>query len=203
MGKRHTNNFTGKLKSVLLLSVISLLVLISVSWGAQQEDATKSMCAFSKYLEDADSRDRYENMLSRGRFRYTPMNNHENAALFFVIAKSGYGVEHVKNLDTFSAGCLACHDGKSASKVRPSIINSPNKKDVKTSISTKHPIGMDYEKYSALNKSLKSLDEMSQNLNLTDGRVGCLTCHDPLNSERNHLRITKTGIDLCSACHKM
>jgi predicted CXXCH cytochrome family protein len=69
-------------------------------------------------------------------------------------------------------------------------------------ISEKHPIGMDYEKYSASNKTLKSLDEMSQHLSLTEGRVSCITCHGPLNSRQRRLRITKTGIELCSACHK-
>jgi predicted CXXCH cytochrome family protein len=178
-----------------------LMAIVSASWGAELKDAGKQGCKFSAYLENADNRARYEAMIARGRYRYTPMNNHENATVAFVLAKSGYGAEQGKNLDSFSAGCLVCHDGKSASQVRLSIINSPNKRDAMKKISTKHPIGMDYEKYSASNKALKSLDEMSQNLSLTEGRVSCITCHDPLNSGQNHLRITKTGIDLCSACH--
>lgn len=191
-------------KKVVVLShtvVMVVMIFVTAGWAVDQENAIKPRCAFSAYLEDVDNRARYENMISRGRYRYTPSNNHENAEITFIIAKSGYGVEHVKNLDSFSAGCLVCHDGKSAVKVKPAIINSPNNKSVMKMISEKHPIGMDYEKYSASNKALKSLDEMSQHLSLTEGRVSCITCHDPLNSGQNRLRVTKTGIDLCSACH--
>jgi predicted CXXCH cytochrome family protein len=48
---------------------------------------------------------------------------------------------------------------------------------------------------------LKSLDEMSQYLTLVEGRVSCITCHDPLNTKKNSLRIVGSGNDLCSACH--
>lgn len=192
-------------KRVVALSHIVLMLLMTfvpAGWGAEQKNTVKTKCTFSTYLEDVDNRARYESMISRGRYRYTPTNNHENAAISSVLAKYGYGTERGKNLDFFSAGCLVCHDGKSASIVRPTIINSPNNLTVMKVISEKHPIGMDYEKYSASNKTLKSLDEMSQHLSLTEGRVSCITCHDPLNSRQNRLRITKTGIDLCSACHK-
>jgi len=194
-------------KRVVALSQICLMVLMTFApagWGAEPEKGIKSGCTFSAYLENAENRARYETMISRGRYRHTISNNHENAALYFVIAKSGYGVEQVKNLDSFSAGCLACHDGKSASKVRPAIVNNPGgKKDMSAMSLAKHPIGMDYEKYSAANTALKSLDEMGQHLNLTEGRVSCITCHDPLNPGKNHLRVTKSGVYLCSACHTM
>ncbi len=192
-------------KRVVALSSIVLMLLMTfvpAAWGAEQGNTVKTRCAFSTYLEDADNRARYESMISRGRYRYTPMNDTENAAITSVLAKYGYGTERGKNLDFFSAGCLVCHDGKSASIVRPSILNSPNNIRGMKVVSEKHPIGMDYEKYTASNKTLKSLDEMSQHLSLTEGRVSCITCHDPLNSRQYRLRITKTGIDLCAACHK-
>jgi predicted CXXCH cytochrome family protein len=203
MVEKSLSNYTKRVASVSQLCLIMLATFVSVSWGVELENAAKSECSFSTYLADSHNRARYENLIARGRYRYNKVNNNENAAIYVAIAKSGYGVEHIKNLDSFSAGCLACHDGKSASKIRPAIMNSPDKKSVMGMISAKHPIGMDYEKYSVTNKSLKSLDEMSRNLSLSEGRVGCITCHDPLNSGRNHLRITKTGVDLCSACHNV
>ena len=190
----------------VLLQICAMVVMtfVPAAWGAEQGNGIQSRCTFSTYLEDADNRARYEAMISRGRYRHTISNSHENASIHFVIAKSGYGVEQAKNLDSFSAACLGCHDGKSASKVRPAIVNSPGrKKDTSAMSLAKHSIGMDYEKYSAASTTLKSLDEMGQHLNLTEGRVSCITCHDPLNPEKNHIRATKTGVDLCSACHPM
>jgi predicted CXXCH cytochrome family protein len=183
---------------------LSLSVLfVATSWGADHEIAKGSHCAFSVYLEAPDNRARYEKALLKGRNKYATVNNRQNAAVYGVIAKTGYSAENGKNLDSFSAGCLACHDGISASKVKPTIINMPGNKSIVTMISAKHPIGMDYEKYSARNTSLKSLDARDNNLALAEGRVGCITCHDPLNSSPNHLRATESGIDLCTACHNV
>lgn len=194
-------NYPKMAAALLPMGLMVLMTSVSSSWGGDLKNAVKQGCKFSEYLKDADNRAGYEAMIARGRYRYTPTNNQENAAIAFVLAKSGYGAEQGKNLDSFSAGCLVCHDGKSASEVSLSIINSPRNRNAMKGITTKHPIGMDYEKYSASNTRLKSLDEMSKNLSLTEGRVSCITCHDPLNAGQNHLRITKTGIDLCSACH--
>lgn len=203
MGGVYIKKYIKKNCVILQIVLTFLLTWVTIGWAAEKENSIKPACAFSAYLENAENRTKYESMFARGRFGFSTVNSQENAAIYIVIAKSGYGIEHTKNLDSFSAGCLACHDGKSASMVRPVITNSPNKKISMSMIATKHPIGMDYEKYSASNKTLKSLDEMNQNLTLTGGRIGCVTCHDPLNPARNHLRSTKTGIDLCSACHRV
>jgi predicted CXXCH cytochrome family protein len=192
-----------KLLSVVQISLILLVTVVSISWGIQQENETKSKCTFTKYLEDPDNRARYENTIAKARGSYATVNNYDNAAMYGVIAKSSFDSENGENLDSFSAGCLSCHDGKTASNVIPNLKNNPDKKSIMIMMSGKHPIGMDYEKYSVSSRKLKSLDEMSQNLTLAEGRVSCITCHDPLNSEYNHLRITTTGMDLCSSCHNV
>jgi predicted CXXCH cytochrome family protein len=192
------------MKKALSVSHVCLILMVavsSVSWGMQPENVPISNCAFTKYLEDPGNRAKYEFTFAKARASYASVNNYDNAAMYGVIVKAGFDVENGENLDSFSAGCLSCHDGKSASNVRPNLQNTPDKKSIMKMVSAKHPIGMDYEKYSTNNKNLKSLDEMSQDLTLAEGRVSCITCHDPLNSGRNHLTITKTGIDLCSACH--
>ena len=49
------------------------------------------------------------------------------------------------------------------------------------------------------------LATMAQHYHLTlvEGRVSCITCHDPLNSGWNHQTLTRSGVDLCSACHNV
>src|SRR6185369_18039855 len=193
-------------KRALSVAQICLFLLVSVasaSWGEQEkrENTIKSKCSFSKYLENPDNRARYENTFAKARASYAEEKNYDNAAMYGVIVKAGIGVENGENLDSFSAGCLSCHDGKSASNVRPAFKSNPGRKGIMTIISGKHPIGMDYQKHSESNQNLKSLDDMSQNLTLVEGRVSCITCHDPLNPEKYNLRITSSNIDLCFACH--
>ena len=200
----HTEMSIGlKMLSVAQASMLFFLTMVSIGWGMEQDNETKSKCAFTKYLQNPDNRERYENTLARARGTYAQKNNYDNAAMYGVIAKASFGIDNGENLDSFSAGCLSCHDGKSASNVRPNFRNSPNKKSIMMMISGKHPIGMDYEKYAMSNHHLKSLDEMGQNLTLVEGRVSCITCHDPLSPENNHLVATQSGVDLCSACHTL
>jgi hypothetical protein len=194
---------TKKLMSVVQVCLTLLVTVVSVSWGIQQENAKKSICTFTKYLEDPDNRARYDNTIAKARGGYATVNTYDNAAMYGVIAKTSFDTENGENLDSFSAGCLSCHDGKTASNVIPNLKNNPDRKSLMMMMSGKHSIGMDYEKYTASNHKLKSLDEMSQNLTLAEGRVSCITCHDPLNPEQYHLRITKSGIDLCSSCHNV
>ncbi len=190
-----------RLLSVLPLCLILSATVVSADWSEQPEIAVVSNCTFTKYLQDPDNRARYESTLSKARSSYATVNRFDNAAMYGVIAKASFGMSNAENLDSFSAGCLSCHDGRSASNVRSNVVNNPDKKSIMKMLSAKHPIGMDYEKYSEANKNLKSLDDMGQSISLVEGRVSCITCHDPLNSNQNHLTITKNGIDLCSACH--
>ena len=201
MVRTQVSNGMKKVLSVSLVCLILVVTVVSVSWGIPLEKAPISNCEFSKYLEDPANRAKYEFTIEKARASYASVSKYDNAAMYGVIVKAGFDAENGENLDSFSAGCLSCHDGKSASNVRPNLQNNPDKKSIMKMVSAKHPIGMDYEKYTTTNKNLKSLDEMSQNLTLAEGRVSCITCHDPLNSGQNHLTITKTGIDLCSACH--
>ena len=194
---------TKKMLTVTQFCLLMLVMIVSVSWGIQEEKEAKSKCTFTKYLQSPDNRARYENTFAKARGSYAEVKTYENAAMYGVIAKASFGIENGENLDSFSAGCLSCHDGSSATNVRPNFRNSPGKKGVMSIISGKHPIGMDYIEYSTANDNLKSLDEMSQYLTLVEGRVSCITCHDPLNTEKNSLRIVSSEIDLCSACHKI
>jgi hypothetical protein len=195
--------------SVALMCAMLLVTVVPVSWGTEEGDEIKSgevirsKCDFTKYLVSPENRTRYENTVAKARAGNVVESNYDNAAMYGVIAKASFGNENGGNLDSFSAGCLSCHDGKSASDVMPKFKNNPGKKGMMMMISGKHPIGMDYHKYTEVNNNLKRLDEMSQNLTLVEGRVSCITCHDPLNSDRFSLRITTSGIDICSACHVM
>jgi hypothetical protein len=219
MEKAETGFASKRLMSILLICVVFSGTLFTVGdWktkevyaqdaGENETDAKAidviiSNCEFSKYLQNADNRARYEATAARARAGIASVDTYENAAKYAVIIKASFNAESSDSLDSFSAGCLSCHDGKSASNVRTNVFNNPGKKSVMKMISTKHPIGMDYEQYSVLNKGLRNLDEVSQYLTLSEGRVSCITCHDPLSAAKNHLTSTKSEMDLCSVCHIM
>ena len=193
-----------RMLSIGQICMLFLITIVAVSWGEQEETIPESKCSLSIYLENPENQVRYENTLAKARGGIVRTHSYDNAAMYGVIAKADSDVGTGLNLDSFSAGCLSCHDGKTASNVSPRFKNTPEKKSVMLMISGKHSIGMDYEQYSVTQSSnLKSLDEMSRDLTLVDGRVSCITCHDPLIAGRYHLRITSTGGDLCSSCHKV
>ncbi len=85
---------------------------------------------------------------------------------------------HPAEVDQFSYDCMACHDGMSASAHNIRVTNTRiGQSGGITSIVGSHPIGMDYGSCAAGNQSFKD----AEGLVFVAGRVGCLSCHNPLN----------------------
>ena len=65
-----------------------------------------------------------------------------------------------------------------------------------------HPVGMEYDSYAAVDtKGYKRDVKFSTGMVFSEGRVGCLTCHNPLNTEKGHLVMNNEKSELCFACH--
>jgi predicted CXXCH cytochrome family protein len=105
-------------------------------------------------------------------------------------------------IDSFSSDCLSCHDGRIATEVTLTVRDSPSYARERRHFSGKdHPIGMDYAQYLAFNRRYKAAAVSNSNLIFINGRVGCLTCHNPLNPEKNHLVMSDRRSALCLTCH--
>jgi predicted CXXCH cytochrome family protein len=109
-------------------------------------------------------------------------------------------------IDTFSVYCLGCHDGAAALSVTMVLKNNPPNGSRllggnRRMIGMDHPIGMDYNRYAAASKDYKPLFGFSNKMVFVNGKVGCLTCHDPLNLEKGHLVISDRNSALCLSCH--
>jgi predicted CXXCH cytochrome family protein len=107
-------------------------------------------------------------------------------------------------VDALSLDCIGCHDGASAIAVDASSRNNPyGSPDNHTgSVGNDHPIGMDYQRYVTFNgKKFKPIFGLATKMVFVDGKVGCLTCHDPLNPERGHLVMSDKKSALCLTCH--
>ena len=104
-------------------------------------------------------------------------------------------------IDTLSADCLSCHDGVAAVPVATVLRNNPFDRSHRTLPSSDHPIGMDYNRYAASSGEYKSLFGVNNKMVFVNGKVGCLTCHDPMNPEKGHLVMSDRKSALCLTCH--
>ena len=188
--------------------------------GADSFMQAKSPCTFSEQLQKSVSaRKRYLVKLSAaigqtvpgengvdemyGNIKeasYTPASAVEDDDFF------GLGNKRAKNepaeLDQFSSDCLCCHDGAGAVSVAADWRNNPGKLlSHRQPNGTDHPIGMDYESYAANGRDYKSVSGLNTKMVFVNGRVGCLTCHDPMNPEKGHLVMSDHGSALCLTCH--
>jgi predicted CXXCH cytochrome family protein len=59
---------------------------------------------------------------------------------------------------------------------------------------------MSYNNYVAADRGFKPVG-MNGAMIFADGKVGCLTCHNPLNPEKGHLVMSDRNSALCLTCH--
>lgn len=113
---------------------------------------------------------------------------------------SGRNATSLLEMDSFSKDCLSCHDGAAASMIKVELRDRPNDSHSwVTSAKRDHPIGMTYNNYVAADRGYKPVS--GNKMVFVNGKVGCLSCHDPLNAERGHLVMSDTGSALCKTCH--
>jgi predicted CXXCH cytochrome family protein len=106
--------------------------------------------------------------------------------------------------DKFSVDCLGCHDGAAALLVTSVLINNPFNSGSKRKMnSMDHPIGMDYSSYVAAGKQYKPIAGTNDKMVFVNGKVGCLTCHDPMVPEKGHLVMSDRNSVLCLTCHNL
>jgi predicted CXXCH cytochrome family protein len=117
-------------------------------------------------------------------------------------AGSQGGKGNLDGIDSFSVDCISCHDGVAASSVGFDIRNRPlDRRSFVASFTSDHPIGMDYNRYVEANRGYKPVLPGSNKMLFVKGKVGCLTCHDPLNAEKGHLVMSDRNSALCLTCH--
>ncbi len=104
-------------------------------------------------------------------------------------------------IDSFSKDCLGCHDGLRASDVSVDYRSRPGMRTGRLVSGKDHPIGMEYASYAAFGRGYKPVTALNTRMVLVNGRVGCLTCHNPLNPEKSHLVMGDFGSALCLTCH--
>jgi predicted CXXCH cytochrome family protein len=115
----------------------------------------------------------------------------------------------IQALDRFTLGCIGCHDGVSAGNIDVVVRDDRwSRQDRSVSadrglLQKSHPIGMQYYAYLTSGATAGRYKQIQGNgsLRLIDGRVGCLTCHDPLSREPKLLSMSDNRSALCLSCH--
>lgn len=108
-----------------------------------------------------------------------------------------------KGIDNLSNDCLSCHDGVVAQNFKVRVKNNPNGRVMSLEdIIGGHPVGMEYANYASVNgKEYRGEVRFSNEMVFAEGKVGCLTCHNPLNSAKGHLVMKNDRSELCFSCH--
>lgn len=111
-------------------------------------------------------------------------------------------------LDTESTECVQCH---------PSSVDPSDPQKVCHGGLCDHPVGIDYAELASRNPGLVQLSALNPAIKLTDGMIGCTSCHVPYNNQYDHkalsdkrkdpstpdpmLSVDNTSSGLCTACH--
>lgn len=197
---------------VMVLSIMGIVLPEDVVcagslavWGSTRQ------CEFSLQLQKSPYREDFIARVATAVSNYWASNNDPTIASdasddsgFSLIS---FGMNNRADnqeggIDSFSKDCLSCHDGVRASDVSVDYRSRPGSSRTGRLVSGKdHPIGMDYASYAAFGRGYKPASMLNTKMVLVNGKVGCLSCHDPLNSEKSHLVMSDSRSALCLTCH--
>lgn len=198
------------------LSVMGVILPGNVSYGDIFAAPWRSggLCELSQQLQHSPQRDEYVARLATAVGKYWASNDDATTAsdasddFSLTLISFGKSEETSENpesgaIDAFSQDCLSCHDGLRASDIAVVYRNSPENPRKGKRVSGKdHPVGMDYADYVASGRgNYKPIAMLNSKMMLINGKVGCLTCHNPLNPEKNHLVMSDFRSALCLTCH--
>jgi hypothetical protein len=111
---------------------------------------------------------------------------------FYLRAPRAEQVDHHGNMVDVAcptSECLLCHDGSIAKSVSNCV-------GVRCNLSiNSHPVERTYP---AKDSFVNYGDVLRSGINLNDGKVNCISCHDLRNQEQRHLVVNG---NLCFKCH--
>ncbi|HEX9023316.1 MAG TPA: cytochrome c3 family protein [Geobacteraceae bacterium] len=181
--------FLVKWRGIIVLMVIMAVFNIPAVRGEEMIDQPQGHCFFSERLKNPAVKSAYLKRLAYFE-EGAASGGSDVEAMYGNIKKADYATGDAYRLDPISYECITCHDGSSAPATGYS-----------------HPVGMDYDSSTAfsrrhpLSRQFISRGALNPDIVLIGGKVGCLSCHNPLNPERNHLVASNDRSTLCLSCH--
>lgn len=105
------------------------------------------------------------------------------------------------SVDPVSAECLSCHDGSIGSRSDVGVGYWRHSIDFIQQDRGIHPIGVNYRMAALRNTKLRPPEMLPSEIKLVDGKVSCISCHDPYSSRPMQLSMDNRGSRLCGSCH--
>jgi len=202
MGCKDRDGFFRRNAGRVGLMAMTLLADVAAGGNFPDNSSDKPTCEFVLILKDAEARLEYQWQVARD-MQAAPTRFAGVQEMYDHIAPAAVDDAALPVIDRFSRECLSCHDGLTAKSHRVRTKNSPETwTGGMASIIDSHPIGMHYESYTMMNQAdYRRINDLERSIVLIDSRVGCLSCHNPLNPEPNHLAVNNTRSELCYSCH--
>jgi len=100
-------------------------------------------------------------------------------------------------LDQNSIECLSCHDGS----VSQATSVSMNSGSFQHGSGSSHPVGVDYPK-PGMKAGFEPAQALPEEVALFQGKIGCLTCHNPYEKNKKLLVKDNSRAALCLSCHR-
>lgn len=191
----NPGSIRGRLRTIGVLWAI--LAGLSVTSELIAAEAGKATCDYSLYLQEVQPRAKYVAM-RRQLHEFTKRMAGPDLRYQF---ESPAPTNHPKRyIDEVSTRCLGCHDENGAVKKygATSVFDNTGM----SRMTQAHPVGLLYERRTLANATLHSSADFPEEMVLVYGRLSCITCHDPLNADGNHLAEKNRGT-LCFSCHNM
>lgn len=189
---------TSLIRKMVAILVCYLAVVAVLQVEAKEPESV--ICDYTNYLDG--------NPLERAAF--ISMKN----KMYDIMIEMADPDVRFRNQDTFSKSpkrvideasqkCLGCHDEMGALKRYGSNASAGFDNKGMTKMAEAHPVGLLYERRTIFRNDLNTSADFPPGVILVNGRVSCVTCHDPLNPKSNHFAAGNTRSALCFVCHKM
>jgi predicted CXXCH cytochrome family protein len=197
----------ARLQKMLLKSVLAAILTL----GVGGESYAGGMCLLSEQLQNPAMKAQYAAKVAAEVGNMVAYNTHTDGQVVsdaandittpaFSFGRAGSSSN--SGIDALSRDCLSCHDGIVTDAVAVNYRNTPGHRTNRYDGKAEHPIGMDYAAYSAMDShNYKPAPAFNSKMIFVDGKVGCLTCHNPLNPEKSHLVMSDYRSALCLTCH--
>jgi predicted CXXCH cytochrome family protein len=191
--------FAFRLVKGLTFGTLLGMAFIASSQVMAHEEGATTPCDYPVYLADPAAQSEYQSMVAEhqliARLRAVRLEESANARPDLLKRR---GII----FDKVSLECLGCHDGNGGriaehGQFDPSDVKALNM----AKVAAKHPIGVDYAALSLTRDSLRKVSELPPTMTLVDGRISCITCHDPLNPKSHNLAVSEAT--LCFSCHNI
>jgi len=105
----------------------------------------------------------------------------------------------IGGLDIESRTCLGCHD--EVSVTIPADSETPQQRKLRWRTMSDYPIGMSYDNVASRRPGHYRYPLLDRQIRLSNGRVGCGSCHSLYSQMRKHLVMRNQRSAICLKCH--